>query len=160
MGEKEFVEKWSKRLDERVTVEELPEFLTEMLEDSNDYGSIARALGYGAVVTARAMDRTPQGGITGFQAGFAMWTFIREWMYPLNKCGLVLRDYDKMLYPQDDHYFDKTINESTWKSIQEEAQKNLDSKESASTNVREHWRDIVEGIVPFGYTVVKDWSRR
>ena len=155
MQEKDFVEKWSERLSDPVTVGELPEFLTEMLEDADGYGSIARALGYGAVVTARAMDRSPQGGITFFQAGFVMWTFVRELMYESNKCGLRIVDYDKMLYPQYGHDFEKTITNDVWKSLQEEAEKSLDSRESAHPNVRDHWNSIVSGVVPFGY-VVKD----
>ena len=94
-----------------------------MLKDSNDYGSIARALGYGAVVTARAMDRSPQGGITRFQAGFVMWTFIRKYMYSDNKSGLRVVDYDKLLYPQYEDYFSNTISASGWKLLQEEARK-------------------------------------
>jgi hypothetical protein len=152
--EKEFVEKWSKKLNERVTVEELPEFLTEMLKDSNDYGSIARALGYGAVVTARAMDRSPQGGITGFQAGFVMWTFIRERQYSSNKCGLKILDFDKLLYPQYDDYFTNTISTSNWKILQEEAKKNLVSR-GATDRIRAHWQSIADGVLPFGF-VVKD----
>jgi len=153
MQEKEFVEKWSVRLSDCKSVDDLPEFLTEMLKDADDYGSIARALGYGAVVTARVMNNSPQGGITGFQAGFVMWTFVREWMYKGNKCGLKIVDYDNMLYPQDSDKFDKVISSSIWDGLQLEALERLKRNPDAHPNVLNHWQSIVDGVVPFGHEV-------
>src|SRR5690349_20327046 len=51
-----------------MTLETLPEFLRHLTEDyHHDYGTICHALAAGAIATAYAMDRSPQGGITGFQ---------------------------------------------------------------------------------------------
>ena len=157
MEEKEFLEKWTEKAKDIQEISELPNLLENMLKDANDYGSIARCIGLGAVAAAKAMDRSEMGGITGFQAGFVMWTFIREWMYFNNKCGLKIVDYDNMLYPQYDCKFEKTINSDIWKGIQRQAKINLENIDDYThINVINHWKSIVNGVVPFGYRIVED----
>ena len=125
-----------------------------MLEDANDYGTIAKAIGMGAAVCAKAMNRDYRGGTTGFQAGDAMWTFLSSWMYPENKCGMRIINYDRFLYPQYEFGYDKTISRSTWEAMQEQANKNLnEDNEYTHYNVIKHWKSIVAGEVPFGYKV-------
>lgn len=86
-----------------------------------------------------------------------MWDFILDWEYPCNECGLKLIDYDKMLYPQYEYRFRKTIDESTWNRLQETAKKHLEERDDyVSDNVKAHWESIVAGKVPFGYYVTKD----
>ena len=155
MNEKDFMGKWQERSSKIEDIKELPSLLEEMLQDANDYGSIARCLGLGANATARAMDRHNNGGITGFQSGFVMWTFIREWMYSNNQCGLKLVDYDNMLYPQYEYKFEKTISKDIWENLQKQAKENL-SKDTASPSVMNHWKSIAEGNIPFGYTISED----
>ena len=86
-----------------------------------------------------------------------MWDFIREWEFSDNKCGLAIIDYDNMLYPQYENKFcKKTISSYTWKSLQERARELLEETsagEPAADRVIEHWKSIVDGVVPFGYTV-------
>lgn len=109
-----------------VTLDKLPMFLNKLLSYNHDYGTIVHALVAGALGTIRAMDKTEQGGITGFQASCLMWEFIRNWNHNDNKTGMKLLDYDKMLYPQYHNQFDKIINENTWFAIQKQAFLNLD----------------------------------
>jgi hypothetical protein len=136
------------------TLETLPEFLRHLMEDyGHDYGTIVHALAAGSIATAWAMNGAPHGGITGFQAGAVMWQFIRGWNYEENKTGMKLINYDKMLYPQYDHMFAKTIKQSTWENIQKEAKKFLEREDYVHPNVRQHWKSIVAGVVPFGYTI-------
>lgn len=90
--------------------------------------------------------------ITGAQARVIMWEIIKNWMYPNNKCGLKLVDYDNMLYPQCDYEFDKAISENTWNHLQEQAKENLATRD-ACCKVREHWQSIADGVIPFGYTL-------
>lgn len=139
-----------------MTAEKLPEFIRHLTEDySHDYGTIIKAMGAAAIAAVNAIDNSDQGGITGFQASCLNLEFLRNWYYTSNKCGLRLIDYDKMLYPQ---YYDRfnTISATTWKKIQETAKTYLNSYDLASDAVRKHWKSIVDGVVPFGYTVVED----
>ena len=94
--------------------------------------------------------------ITGFQAGFVMWDFIREWMFSSNKTGLRIIDYDNMLYPQYEYKFQKTIDSETWEALQAEAKRNLAENTSAHPNVRAHWESIARGEIPFGYRIRED----
>ena len=139
------------------TIDTLPQFINHLMNDySHDYGTICHAITAAAIAAAYAADATPQGGITGFQASFIMWDFIRHWMYKSNMCGLKLINYDKMLYPQYEYQFDKTINQGTWTQIQEEAAKLLAKNKNAVPEVVAHWQSIVDGKLPFGFTIKED----
>ena len=119
-------EEWHKEA-KNMTMEKLPEFLRKLTEDyGHDYGTIVHALTAGAVGTMWAMDRTPRGGITGFQVGCIMWQFIREWNKSDNKCGMALLDYDNLLYPQYADKFEKTITSSMWEAVQKEAKSHIE----------------------------------
>lgn len=139
--------------------DDLVSFLKDVEEHYNyDYGVAPRAIAQASLAVAWHL--AEKFGITGFQAGFTMWDFIRDWQYSGNRCGLKIVDYDNMLYPQYQYKFEKTINESTWVDLQKEAKKNLEECEEsgipAHPNVMAHWKSIVEGKVPFGYTVKRD----
>ena len=139
------------------TLETLPQFIDHLMNDfEHDYGTVCHAIAACAIAAANAADSSPQGGITGFQASFIMWDFIKYWMKSNNKCGLKLVDYDNMLYPQYSYRYDKTISPSVWKNIQKEAAKLLDENYVAVDEVRAHWQSIVNGEVPFGYRVEKE----
>lgn len=138
-------------------VDDLRCFIKHLVNDyTHDYGTVCRAVAASAVAAAWAANR--EGGfLTGFQAGFVMWDFIRYWMKPSNQCGMKLIDYDDFLFPQNAYKFEKTIDSDTWSAIQNEARKNLkemhDSMVPVHPRVLEHWKSIVDGNVPFGYRV-------
>lgn len=137
--------------------EELTAFLKDVEENYNcGYGETPRAMAQAALAVAWYL--SGKFGITGFQANFVMWDFIRDWMYRNNQTGLKIIDYDNMLYPQYDYKFEKTIAPSTWESIQEAAKKELETDRGYSLHpkVREHMESIVAGNIPFGYTVKED----
>lgn len=137
----------------KMTLEELPEFLRHLTEDyEHDYGTICHAMSAGSIATMWAINKSPSGGITGFQAGAIMWEFVRNWSYEHNKTGLKLVDYDNMLYPQYEDNFEKTITTDTWEALQKEAKEKL-KEPSGVEEVRNHWKDIVAGVIPFGYTL-------
>lgn len=141
------------------TLETLPDFIKGLLDDyEHDYGTICHALTAGAIGSMWAMEKHPQGGITGFQAGCIMWEFIRNWNKTSNKTGLKLVDYDNMLYPQYEDKFDKTISKSTWNNLKKEATVQVNDKENGKMHeeVWSHMKAISEGVVPFGYTVDED----
>lgn len=165
--------------------DKLVEFLKDVRDNYNyDYGVAPRAIAQATVATAWYFAYVF--GITGFQAGFVMWDFIRDWKYRDNECGLKIVDYDLMLYPQYEYKFtEKTISEWQWEALQEKAKKELDrinetvdsynksqaegmedfiNKEGrdwvdtdfCNVRVLNHWKSIVNGIVPFGYRVEND----
>ena len=138
------------------TPETLMEFFNHVMNDyAHDYGTICHAVAACAIAAAWAANKADgaQGGITGFQAGFVMWDFIKRWEYTNNKSGMRIVDFDNMLYPQFEHKFDKTISKRVWESLQEQAKANLLARDYAADGVRRHWQSIVDGHVPFGYTV-------
>ena len=147
--------KWFEEAKEQ-TIETLPEFMKRILDEPQSYDSIVEAITACALGAAWAADHHPNGGITGFQGSWVMWQFIKHWMCKGDSCGLKLVDYDDMLYPQYDYKFcDKTIDRSTWKALQKKAAEYL-AEDRGVEEVKAHWRSIVNGVVPFGYTVKED----
>ena len=133
-------------------LDDLMEFLKYVKENCNyDYGVVPRSIAQAALATAWYLSN--EFGITGFQAGFVMWDFIRDWNFSNNKCGLKIIDYDDMLYPQYYDKFKKTISRETFEELQKEAEENLKNTEYAHPNVVAHWQSIVDGKVPFGYKI-------
>lgn len=134
------------------TMGELISFIELVKDECNtDYGTAPRAIAQAASATAWYLAK--EMGITGFQAGFVMWDFIRNWNYTNNKCGMRIVDYDDMLYPQYDYKFEKVISQDTWEVLQKEAKERLETIPNAHVRVKEHWQSIVDGKVPFGYEV-------
>jgi hypothetical protein len=134
-----------------MTLKKLPLFLKELTQNYKyDYGTICHAIIAGALATAHAINHSEQGGITGYQASSVMWGFMRNWMGERGPQRLLT--FNKMLYPQYDKEFQKTITTETWKYLQEQAREKL-SEGGACRKVIEHWESIVAGNVPFGYTV-------
>lgn len=140
------------------TLETLPAFLTKLSQEfEHDYGTICHALASSAIASAWAMNNTEQGGITGFQAGAVMWEFIKNWGYGGELKPLRLFDYSNMLYPQYEGYFEKSISTDTWNWLQKEAQELLDNDRTMMhPNVVKHLQSIVNGTVPFGFTVTDE----
>lgn len=58
----------------------------------------------------------------------------------------------EMLYPQFQHYFEKTLTTKEWEWLQEEARFRL-RKDHAAPAVEEHWRSIARGNLPWGFTI-------
>lgn len=147
---------WFEEAKKIESVEELAKFVNHMLNDYNhDYGTCCYAVAACAVAGAWLGSHVQ--GITGFQAGFVMFEFIRHWTKETNECGLKLVDYDKFLFPQYEEMFDKTISKGIWENIQKAARNNLDKEDDfVHPRVRAHWKKIAEGVVPFGYKVVEE----
>lgn len=136
--------------------ENLLAFYEKMTHTYNhDYGTACHAVAACALAAAWAACGENDTGLSGFQAGFVMWDFIKNWTKTGNECGLRLVDYDDMLYPQNEEKFDKTIYKDNWEMIQKKAIENLKRENEVHPAVAEHWRKIAEGIVPFGYRVVE-----
>lgn len=143
------------------TPETLAAFLSHVNDDyEHTYDSAVWAVAAGALAGAWAMNKQDQMGITGFQAGGVMWTFVREWLHIEGPVGMI--KYNDMLFPQNDYKF-KTITKSMFEELQRiaaakiaEVESPAEGTERASSphpNVMAHWKGIVAGNVPFGYTV-------
>jgi len=150
-------EEWYKEAGEKdMSLEKLPAFLKKISEDyKHDYGTVCHMLAAGAVATCWALNRTDQGGITGFQAGGVMWEFIQNWITSYKGKPLKLVNFTNMLYPQYSEEFGLSISPDTWEWLQKEAKKNLKGK-GVDPGVRAHWESIVAGTVPFGFSVKEE----
>lgn len=138
------------------TVDTLVDFVRHLTEDyQHDYGTICHAVAAAALAAAWAVERSPTGGISGFQSGVIMWEFIAEWQH-LRGTPLRLVQFENMLYPQ---YADQfcTISPDTAKWLREEAQKHLAADPShMAESVRAHMEVVAKGAIPFGYRV-SEW---
>lgn len=142
---------WFERAEKIETIDELVAFAKELFENYQyDYGTAVYAVT--ALAVAGAWFVAHKEGITGFQAGLVMWQFVKQWNHTDNKLGMRLWDFDKILYPQYEDDFAKTIDAERWKAAQKEAQSLLDSGRGVES-VRSHWQSIVDGKLPFGFTI-------
>lgn len=143
------------------TLETLPEFVRHVMNDyGHDYGTVCHAISACALAAAWAANRENSGGITGFQAGFVMWDFVRQWYYPRNKTGMRILNYDDLLYPQYGYKFEKTLSPEIWEDVQKAAKEELENNEKqewqAHPDVVAHWQSIAAGVLPFGFVVKED----
>lgn len=140
----------------KMTAEKLPEFIRKLTEDyGHDYGTICHAVAAAGIAAMWAVERSPMGGITGFQASCVIWSVIEKWG-SFGEGPKRIVTYENMLYPQYDHKFEKTISAETWKWIQAQAEKKLEETSMMHDEVRAHLESIVAGQIPFGYTVKED----
>ena len=133
-------------------LETLPLFLKKLAQDySHDYGTSVHAVSAAAVAAAWAMNRVM--GLTGYQAQFVMWGFIKAWNCSDNKLGLKLLNYDDVLYPQYLHKFENTLTASQWEKMQARAAELIAKVPDAHPAVKKHWESIRDGKMPSGFRV-------
>ena len=138
------------------TPETIGKFINDVMSmDDIDYGTVVDCIAACAIAGAAAGDNHKNGGITGFQAGYVMWQFIRNYIYEYNKCGLRMIDWDKMLYHQDESLFDKVIPQNVFERLQKQAKEEIQI-EWLSEEQKQHLQSIIDGIPPFGYTLQKN----
>lgn len=135
------------------TFDDLINFLRNIQDNYNcGYGEAPRAIAQASLAVAWYL--ADEFGITGFQASFVMWDFIKDWLFSSNECGMRLVDYDNMLYPQYEDKFQKTIGPDTFNALQNKAKILIETNgDCAHPAVIEHWKSIAAGKVPFGYVV-------
>ncbi len=157
---KEVINQWKKESGEQ-SMETLPVFLNHLVNDyEHDYGTIVRAITAGMMATFSAINKSDQGGVSGFQASFIGWSMVDEFLHT-GSCGAMLVKFEDMLYPQYEEKFTRNeISKKLWKRLQEEANLKLVdaavSPDMQNTKVVDHWKSIVAGVVPFGYTVKEE----
>lgn len=161
----EIKEAWyNKAKTEIKSEDDLKQFATEIikhLENTHDGSDLyeesvygAGALGYASVQMLSFVF-----GMTGFQMGCVMWELIKQLHLGRNKVGMMLLSYDDMLFPQYEYKF-KTLPKWAWESLQKEAKRLLEENKNSSfpahKDVVEHWKNIADGIIPFGYEIEED----
>lgn len=153
---KELIEQWKIEAKEVKTPDELAEFVTKLTtEYSHDYGTVVRAMTASMLAAFSVIDKSPQGGITGFQAGFIAWDMIKEFMSIQGAAKII--DYNNLLYPQYADKFEKIITAEIWEDIQKKANANLaEDNKHTSTKVIEHWSMISKGDLPFGFSIAQE----
>jgi len=136
---------------EKQTVETLPAFIQMLNKYHHTYDTVIYATNAATLAASWVMAKYH--GITGFQAGAVMWEYIQQWGFDCKDKPLGLLKYDDMLYPMYDYKF-TTIDKRTWEWMQKRAQELYnDGNCSACEKVIDHWKSIINGKVPFGYTV-------
>lgn len=134
------------------TPDELKGFIEHLINDYNhDYGTICHAMAAAALAGAWCVDKSPNGGITGFQAGVIMWQFIKQWNGLAGPAKLV--DYEKMLYPQYEENFKTEISKETAQWLREQATEKLKNNKPMDPQVQHHMKKISKGWIPFNFTV-------
>jgi hypothetical protein len=138
---------------EKQTLETLMDFINKLINEyEHDYGTICNAMAASAIATLNSVNKSPVGGISGFQSSGIMWLFIQNWM-GLN-APLRLLNFEEMLYPQNESKFEKIIPSSTFEFLQNRANELLKEKNYYLRPGTElHWHKIKNGIVPFGYRI-------
>lgn len=157
----DFKDEWYGEAKNNVnTIDELNTFYKKLFVDyvekngPHDYNTMCYATA--AFATAAAAICRKCFGITALQMSCVACDIARNTTLVDDSCGceLILRQYSNMLYPQYDYKFDNVIKPKTWELLQDEAKKRLERDGKFMTNnVREHMQGIVDGKVPFGYTV-------
>jgi hypothetical protein len=155
--EDDLQEGWYERAKRISNKKELLDFIKELTTKYEyDYGTICHAIAAAAIAAAYCVENSPQGGITGFQAGAVMWQFIKIWNSggEYDKDPLRIIDYGDLLFPQYEDKFTQ-ISKKTWDWVQKQAIEKLEEKSSIPVHpsVLAHWYSIKNGIVPFGLNV-------
>ena len=158
MTEKEYKEYIYEKAKKVKSKKDLDKLLKEVVScEELDYGKIVYAICACMMATCNYIDKSPVGGITGFQAGFIGWEMIKAYtIISNNDCGMKIVNYGDLLYPQYDNHSDRVISASTWKALQDKAKKLLEESSGAHPKVIERWKSIVENKVPNGYVVEEE----
>lgn len=137
----------------KVTVDDLPAFIRKLTtEYQHDYGTIVHACHAAMLAALSAVNKGPQGGITGFQASCLGWMLIEDMLGIPKDTPARLINFDDLLFPQYEPRF-RSIPASVWQWLKERAAGNLKASPHAHPAVIAHWRSIVDGHVPFGLQV-------
>lgn len=153
-GFKQLNDEWRNRAKECNSMEEFQQLYHDIFEEcEHDYGTICHAITAMCRAALHMCNRSPQGGITFYQANAIMWMFICDEFMPNNELGLRLIDWDDLLYPQYEDHFKLQIPRNTFDKLRKTAEHFLETNEQAHLDVKKHWERIVAGEVPFGLTV-------
>lgn len=112
----------------------------------HDYGTICHAIAAASLAMAHAVERSPEGGITGFQSGSVGWMWLTRWNRWEDEPRRIV-EYRNLLYPQSDHVF-TTISQGIANWLRAEAGRLLAEQPDAHPKVMMRWTNIAAGRFP------------
>ena len=114
----------------------------------HDYGTSARATAAAAFATANAFARYE--GLTGFQWSFVAMDVLGQMLFPDNKLGFTVIDYDDLLYPQYEYRFtERKISAEGAEMLKQEARDRISSSDGmVHPDVMAWWKKLADGQFP------------
>ncbi len=117
--------------------------------DQYSAGVITQAIiGYGGFV----LGGTVNGGSSGFSASLSELQMID--MIGIHKAPFRIICYGDMIYPQYENRFEKTITKDVWEYLRGIVREKLQASHNVHPDVYQHWVNIDNNIVPFGYIIL------
>lgn len=147
-------DEWYKEASQVTKLSHFEKLHHKLINDfEHDYGTICHAITSLAIAAANLMNKSKQGGITGFQANAITLEFVHRWGHFSPPFRITA--FKDMLFPGREYKFN-TICKDTWEYLQKEAQKLLKESPDADPKVTAHWQNIVAGRVPFGFIIAEN----
>ena len=142
-------DEWKKKARE-CTPETVGDFIRHLVDGHcHDYDSIATALSVAALAGAWAVEHSEQGGLTGFQWGWASHRAVAMMCYENSKFGIRIQDMDNLLYPQyAGNFAFVRVGRDFAQKLREEAKRRLETETVACKAVRAWWTMLAEGEFP------------
>lgn len=141
-------EEWKAKADAVQNLEDFKAFFKELTEHNQSYDSVVWACSLISVAAFKAFNRSPQGGITGFQLGYVGGGYLREIMH-LQGPVFMLKAEDLLLPHKAHNYIARLDKEShTW--LRETAKERLADPElqDIDDDFKEHYQKLAEGWLP------------
>jgi len=128
-------------------------FLQHLTRDyEHDYGTKIGAF-RAAMFAVRYILEYELGDLTPNQERALMWELIQDWLGVKDQPMRIIQ-FEMMLWPGNRSEFDTVMTRSTWTWLQERARQYLNTMGgSVPEATRQHWQQILAGVVPFGYKV-------
>lgn len=151
-NDQELIETWWAEATACKRIDDAADFARRLISDyRHDYGTICHAIAAAGVAMASAVEQSPEGGVTGFQAGAIGWMLHKRWEQWGDEPRKIV-DLSHLLYPQYDEHW-TTIHASTAEWLQKRATELLAQHPDAAGSVSDRWRDIAAGRFPAFITV-------
>lgn len=124
-----------------------------LFDYAHDYGTICHAAIALLGSALHAVDASPTGGLTGFQASTICLRFLRNEIYGSSRLGVMVRNLDDVLYPQyEDKFTGLDCKPEYAKRISALAAENLKEtnggKRPVKDEVKAWWERLAKGDFP------------
>lgn len=150
--DRELIETWWSEAEDCQSIEDAADLARRLITDyRHDYGTICHAIAAAAIAMAWAVERSPEGGITGFQAGAVNWLWLKHWNQWEDGPRRIV-EYANLLYPAYDRHFTE-IDADTANWLTKRAQALLAEHDGPAglhvhPNVRARWELVAAGQLP------------
>ena len=132
--------------------EELSNFIKRLSDYQHDYGTIVYACAAARMAAWRVVDKSPQGGITGFQAGCVMWETVKD-LGRFSEGPLKILDFDNIRFPQYDDSWGVSLSRKSAAVLSERAKSFLDNNRDCNKSVLTRNKNIAAGKFPAFVTI-------